>query len=148
MTCWSQVKCFLLFQFLLCLFYYSLQLSYCTISIMFCWKRSVPIRSVSNRYCILDQNGMVHWTEPYRAVKTIWSGYSPLLLITLSRRTVRDVVRNILIHFFKRCIFFLRLERVKRLFQEIFSSNFVPDSERNISVMCNSKTQHGFSQRQ
>ena len=26
--------------------------------------RTVPIRSVSNGYCILDQNGTVHWTEP------------------------------------------------------------------------------------
>ena len=31
--------------------------------------RTIPIRSVSNGYCILDQNGTVYWTEPYRTVK-------------------------------------------------------------------------------
>ena len=31
--------------------------------------RTVPIRSVSNGYCILDQNRTVRWIEPYRTVK-------------------------------------------------------------------------------
>ena len=59
-----------------CLLYYILQLYYCIVSITFCWKpyRTVPIRSVSNRYCILDQDGTVHWTEQYRTIKKIRSG--------------------------------------------------------------------------
>ena len=37
--------------------------------------RTVPIRTVSNGYWILDQNGTVHWTEPLKKTR---SGYSPL----------------------------------------------------------------------
>ena len=32
--------------------------------------RTVPNRSVSNGYCILDQNSTVHWTEPLKKSET------------------------------------------------------------------------------
>ena len=40
--------------------------------------RTVTIRSVSNGYCILDQNGTVHWTEPLK----------------LSRLNIRTAIRR------------------------------------------------------
>ena len=43
------------------------------ISIIFCWKPYVPIRSGSNGYCILDQNGTVHRTEPLKKPEWIFA---------------------------------------------------------------------------
>ena len=68
-------KYFLLFKFLLFLFYYILQLCFCNVSIIFCWKpyRTDPIRFKWILHIGSERNGSLN-----RTVKKNRSGYSPL----------------------------------------------------------------------
>ena len=69
---------YLLFKFLLFLVYYILQLSYCTVSIIFCWKsyRNDPIRFKWILHIGSERNGSLNRTVPNRTVKKKQSGYS------------------------------------------------------------------------